>query len=314
MSESAAAPKLRLVDAETGEFVERKYSYDELLTIKKKHEHKLSGAMLQIGNLEKELANARGKEPDSQEVREVLEFYRDLSGRRKIAIDPSSQRWAKTRARLRQKCDPRITVDRLKAALVGAPKADWFKDQPERQDPLVVFKTAEFVEKCEAAAGRPTQQVRVVDVTPIEAAQQTLAREFGIDAVRASYDPEHGRLEEVWAMCPLHPTAGLLTSLRLRERRPNGSLELACAGGCDPEDILEALRCLYGLQAARVPSDEIAELRVQVHDLERTLRAYSWESFYKEDKHGQVWVMRDGGYMARRALGLEAPPQENGAA
>jgi hypothetical protein len=281
---------------EGGELAPGAPSYGELTELLDRKQRDINGLQLKNGALERELANVRGEEPAAPEIREVLEFWREVCGHPGALIGPDTSRWAKTRARLRQG----TTVEKLQATIVGAAKDDWCQGKPGRDDIDQIFKNEQWVDRLAREAGQ-TGRVRrsgPVDASPLEAACHTIRREFGFDAV-AELDEREGT-GKIWTLCPLHPEPFHQTLL-LGEKQFRGSLTAACAAGCEDDDVLAALRGLYGIQAARPYDDEVAHLRVRVAELEHGLTMYAAESWWEKGR-----AAKDRGATARAYLGEAA--------
>lgn len=151
------------------------------------------------------------------------------------------------------------TVDDLKQAVDGCARKPYVTDsgrqesgQPgERQVELeLICRSPGNVDRFKTYAEQPVSNVvelplpqRHRDATdpfqrPLDRAIVALRREFGFDAVWMAADRQ-----EWWSVCPLQPSQA--TPMRLTERRGVGSmLEAACAHGCLPSMLLEAVRGL----------------------------------------------------------------------
>lgn len=147
MTEPAPRPPLHLVDAQTGEIVE-----DERDLLLEQYEKDLTVKRLRIGKLEKELRHLRSVEPESEAIREILEYCRERWGRR-FEISPGGKRWEKVRARFRDRIDGRDpwTPEELKLAADGALLDPWLSGRDKRSkgylDPETVYRDPEIVER-----------------------------------------------------------------------------------------------------------------------------------------------------------------------
>src|SRR5262245_55702590 len=93
-----AKPQLHLVvNAETGEVAPESFQLDEL-------NKKYLGALGELGKLKKELRELRAVEPQSEIVREILDYWRERC-RPRATIAPGGKRWEKVRARLKDELD-----------------------------------------------------------------------------------------------------------------------------------------------------------------------------------------------------------------
>jgi hypothetical protein len=150
-----AKPELRLlVNPETGEVVE-----DQRDILIRQLEDEKRGQSLQIGLLKKELRELAAVEPEAQVILDVLSYWKErCKPTARIAL--KGKRWAKVRARLRDRFDDREpwTADELKLAVDGALLDPWLngtdRDSKGFLDAETIFRDSEMVEKLrDLAAG-----------------------------------------------------------------------------------------------------------------------------------------------------------------
>jgi hypothetical protein len=162
----SVAPHLHVVNAETGELVE-----DERDVLIEQLQADLQGKILAIGKLKRELRHLRAVEPESEVVREVLEYWRERCAPR-ATIAPGGKRWEKVRDRLKDQLDdrPSWTPNELRLAVDGALLDPWLSGSDRKSkgylDAQTIFRDAEMVERLrdlalgfQAQAGTPLRDL-----------------------------------------------------------------------------------------------------------------------------------------------------------
>lgn len=100
----------------------------------------LSGKSMAIGKLKREVARVQGMEPEAEQVRWVLAYWRDkVSPRAKIV--PGSERWSKVKARLKEG----FSYEELMTAVDGALISDFHRENGYL-DAKTIFRDSATVE------------------------------------------------------------------------------------------------------------------------------------------------------------------------
>lgn len=155
MEAATARPDLRLVDTTTGEVSELPADVARLqaeLEAARQQvgeaEAELRGKRSQITQLRNQLAEMQAVEPEAEQIMDVLEFWRVrcMPG---ASIVVGSERWQKTRARLRERDagtkERCYTPLHLKAAVVGARLSEWHVKN-KRLDAATLFRDSKTVD------------------------------------------------------------------------------------------------------------------------------------------------------------------------
>jgi len=100
-------PKLTLIDTETGEVVDG-HSREELELLNERLGAELNGYRLRLGNLQREIRDLQGVEPEAEEIRLVLDYWAKRVVEegwfsRKPSFRPGSEAWVAVRARLKDR-------------------------------------------------------------------------------------------------------------------------------------------------------------------------------------------------------------------
>lgn len=149
-----AATHLSLVDPSTGELADyptleaQRVQIENLKQQLAEAEVDLRSKRSQNTRLKSQLAEALGVEPEAEQVVEVLVFWRPLC-MPGATIVVGSERWLKTRARLREKditTGTRRSVAHLKAAVLGA-KLSEYHVQNDYLDAVTIFRDSSTVDK-----------------------------------------------------------------------------------------------------------------------------------------------------------------------
>lgn len=147
-----SASPLRLVDTQTGELVHQ----DERDLLIEELERQKRGLTLQNGKLRAENTRLRSVEPNHEEIREVLHYWRDTCKPNATSIGPEGERWLKVRARFQDTLEGRHswTKDELKLAVDGALLDPWLNGTAPKApkdgrflDAKTIFKSPEQVER-----------------------------------------------------------------------------------------------------------------------------------------------------------------------
>lgn len=126
-------------DPSTGEFVECAGCHDKDILIEQL-QGELGGKSMAIGKLKREVARVQGMEPDAEQVRWVLAYWRDRV-KPKAKIVPGSERWSKVKARLKEG----FTYEELMVAVDGALLSDFHRENGYL-DAKTIFKEHDVVE------------------------------------------------------------------------------------------------------------------------------------------------------------------------
>jgi hypothetical protein len=206
----------------------------------------------QMVGLEQALRNATRTGPLMAEITEVFFYWVERHGKRKDTV-LGDARIKAVRARLKEG----FTVVRLKKAIDGCVLDDWAMGRVKKTNGKTFNDLAkhicvsdEAVERFEQMTEKPAQPtpLRVVQSRddpfsrPLDRALVALRREFGWDSIMAQWEPEKYHAESWWAPCPLHPAIGQPMRIREQSGRHGGRLEFACAQGCLPTVLFEAVR------------------------------------------------------------------------
>lgn len=129
---SVTEPKLTLIDTATGEVVDG-HSHEELTLLNERLGAELNGYRLRLANLQKEIRDLQGVEPEAEDIRFVLSYWakrviEEGWFTRKPSFRPGSEAWVAVRARLKdnwtteQLC---LVVDAVLAQPKGSVKRAW---------------------------------------------------------------------------------------------------------------------------------------------------------------------------------------------
>jgi hypothetical protein len=216
----------------------------------------------EIAGLKRALTEAHRSGPLMDEIREVFDHWVRRLGKRENTV-LGKQRVEAVRARLKEG----FTVERLKRAIDGCATDDWAMGRVRKSNGKTyndlgkhICVSDEAVERFEQMTEKATNVVQLRPrarqpmfdplARPLDRALIALRREFGSDSVTTLCAELNraGRYDEWWSVCPVQP--GLGQPMRIRESGgvPGGSLDLACAHGCLPSVLAEAIR---GLEAKR---------------------------------------------------------------
>jgi hypothetical protein len=132
-----------VVNEQTGEVeqVRTKPTYEELEAKLDRQATDLQAWHARCRNLERQLADLHETEPAAGDVREVLEYWR-VRVMPAAKLRPGSERWIKTKARLKEG----FTVEDLRLAVDGALASDFHRQKQEWLDAKSVFGSLEKVE------------------------------------------------------------------------------------------------------------------------------------------------------------------------
>ena len=157
------------VDPDTGEILPCCPDKDILI---EQLQNELAGKSLRIGKLSREVARIQGLEPDAEQVRWVLAYWRDrISPKAKIV--PGSERWSKVKARLKEG----FTYEELMCAVDGALLSDFHREEGHL-DAKTIFKSTETTEAHRDRALAPgAERLHALERIPRELAEHAFLEE-----------------------------------------------------------------------------------------------------------------------------------------
>lgn len=232
----------------------------------------------ELGGVRAELTKQRQNSPEAAGVRDVFDHWVKVLGKDPSRQKPDSKLGEKRQAKIRARLREGFTVDELKRAIDGlarrpfvGPKGRMAQgSQSQRFDDLTTALADETTVPRFIGYAETEPESNVVELVPspkgvtrdpwhrpLDRAVAALRREFGSDAVRGEWGDHEFRADCWWSVCPVQP--GLGQPMRLQEKGgvPGGSLIAACAHGCLPSALMDAIRRLE----AKAASERVSVVR-----------------------------------------------------
>jgi hypothetical protein len=234
------------------------------------------GLLREIARLKGELTKQERARVAGAEVQQVFDHWADHPKRtgRKAVLGESRKKLIRDRIRELRENDIDTPVDHLKRAIDGLMSRPYVKTGGGRTaDPRGAKRYASIehalrdekaIETCVGYLEKPDNVVPLRPREthdpfhrPLDRAVAALRREFGSDAVygRFADDERQLRWDEWWSVCPVQ--RGLGQPMRIREVHGirGNSLDVGCAHGCLPSQLLDAISVL---------EDKMFEARVEI--------------------------------------------------